>query len=342
MKKSSFFMIFVIAVLSLLVYYFLGVRYELNFISKAIMSLIAFALFLYSYKRGAYQFILCISSSVLIFISLCISFGDIFKTDSPFASSIVLGPWAIFLISLFSGLAIFYIYEKIKYKDKFPLMLLILFIIVWVILAFNTKYYADWKMENWLTVPFVILILIFYRWFKLSNLSYTLIFLFMVLHIIGSHYTYAEVPLGVWMQGFFGLTRNHYDRIVHFAFGLLFAYPMREVFKRIGQSKGIWSLWIPIELVLALSCIYELMEWGVAVIFGGDLGVAYLGSQGDIWDAQKDMLNAGIGALAAMITTSFFIIYYNSKGFWSEIRDSLSIKDKEPLGEVALAKLAGK
>jgi putative membrane protein len=117
---------------------------------------------------------------------------------------------------------------------------------------------------------------------------------------------------------------------------------MREVFKRIGQSKGIWSLWIPIELVLALSCIYELMEWGVAVIFGGDLGVAYLGSQGDIWDAQKDMLNAGIGALAAMITTSFFIIYYNSKGFWSEIRDSLSIKDKEPLGEVALAKLAGK
>jgi len=141
------------------------------------------------------------------------------------------------------------------------------------------------------------------------------------------------------MQNFFGVTRNHYDRIVHFSFGLLWAYPVREVAKRIGQLKGVWAIWIPIELVLALSCIYELFEWAVAVLFGGDLGIAYLGSQGDIWDAQKDMLMAGIGSIIAMIVTSLFILRYDAKGFWEEFKESFKVKDKEVLGERALSKL---
>ena len=163
----------------------------------------------------------------------------------------------------------------------------------------------------------------------------------MVLNVIGSHYTYSEVPFGFWLQDFFNMSRNHYDRIVHFSFGLLFAYPMREIFKRIGNSKGFWAFWIPVELVLALSCVYELIEWGIAVVFGGDLGIAYLGSQGDIWDAQKDMALAGLGSVVAMCITAFFIMRYNFNGFWKEFKGSLKI-DKNVLGEEALAKLERK
>jgi putative membrane protein len=226
-----------------------------------------------------------------------------------------------------------------KSPDKFANLLFILFILVWIILAFNPLYFDAWKMENWLTLPFIILLILLHKWFKLSNLSYTMLFSFMILHIIGSHYTYAEVPFGFWLQSLLGLTRNHYDRIVHFAFGLLFAYPIREISKRIGNLKGIWAIWIPIELILALSGIYEILEWGVAVIFGGDLGIAYLGSQGDIWDAQKDMVLAGIGALITMIVTSLTIIYYNSHYFWSEFKESLTIKQKDSIDEITLLKL---
>lgn len=339
-RKISYIMIFTIVILSFIIYYFLGIRYDLRSVSKLIMSGISLALLIYAYRKGPYYLTLTIATGITIFLSLCISFGDKFKTDSFLSSSIVLGPWEIFFISLISCCIMIFAYYKIDYKNKFPLLLLILFLIIWIILGFNVKYYDDWKLENYLTIPFVILLLIVFRWFKLSNLSYTLIFTFMTLHIIGAHYTYSEVPFGVWMQTFFGFTRNHFDRIVHFSFGLLFAYPMREVFKRIGNSKGIWSFWIPIELVLALSCIYELIEWGSVLVFGGDLGVAYLGSQGDIWDAQKDMLNAGIGSLITMLVTSFFIIYYNPRGFWQELKESLKVKDSEVLGEVALAKLA--
>jgi len=335
-KKLNYFVILFLILLSAIIYYFIDFRYDLNFISTFSIFLISLALFIYSYKKSPYHLSLVILTGLSIFLSLGMSFGAAQTTDSPLNIPFVFNIWTIFLISLFACILMLFLYEKLKLEDKYPLLLLILFVVVWIILAFNVKYYADWKMENWLTIPAVAIILILYKWFKLSNISYTLIFIFMVLHITGSHYTYAEVPFGVWMQSFLGVTRNHYDRIVHFAFGLLWAYPVREIVKRIGQLKGIWAIWIPIELVLALSCIYELMEWGVAVIFGGDVGI---GSQGDVWDAQKDMLMAGIGSIIAMLITSGFIIYYNSKYFWNEFKESLKVKDKEVLGERALAKL---
>jgi putative membrane protein len=191
-------------------------------------------------------------------------------------------------------------------------------------------------MENWLTVPFVILIYLTYRWFRFSNVSYGLVFTYMMLHIYGSHYTYAEVPFGFWMQSVLGLARNHYDRIVHFSFGLLLAYPVREVVIRISDTKGFWSYWFPIEFVLAFSAVYELLEWGIAVIFGGDLGVAYLGSQGDVWDAQKDMFVAGSGSVLAMLAVAIIIWRYRRADFWRELRESFTVKNKRELGEVAL------
>ena len=94
---------------------------------------------------------------------------------------------------------------------------------------------------------------------------------------------------------------------------------------KISKVKGFWSLYIPVEFVLAFSCIYELIEWGIAVIFGGDLGVAYLGSQGDIWDAQKDMALAGLGAVISSLVT-FGVLAYNKKKYLTEFLNSLKVK----------------
>jgi putative membrane protein len=137
----------------------------------------------------------------------------------------------------------------------------------------------------------------------------------------------------------FGTVRNHYDRIVHFAFGFLLAYPLREMVIRISDTKGFWGFWFPVEFVLAFSCVYELLEWLIAVLFGGDLGVAYLGTQGDVWDAQKDMFNAGVGSAVAMVIVFSIIWYYRRGVFWQECRDSLRVKHKQALGEETLRAL---
>lgn len=158
----------------------------------------------------------------------------------------------------------------------------------------------------------------------------------MVMHVIGSHYTYAEVPFGDTLQQWLGSDRNMYDRLVHFSFGLLLAYPVREVFMRISQAKGFWSYYLPVDLVLAGSAVYEIIEWITARNVDPLAGLAFLGSQGDIWDAQKDMLLAGCGALIAMLVV-FIINWMWNKYHWTELRDSFKIpKGDRPLGEEKL------
>lgn len=286
--------------------------------------------------------ILIFFSLISIFIALKVSFGSDCNAPSPLRLNILLNNWQIGLISIVLPLIVLITYNKINVKDKFALFLFINYIIVWIILAFNTKYYEDWKMENYLTVPFLIIIYLGYRWFKFSNISYTLIFLFMLLHTFGSHYTYSEVPLGFWLMEFFNGVRNNYDRIVHFSFGLLLTYPIREISKRILNLKGIWALYIPLEFILSLSCIYEIIEWLIAIVFGGDLGIAYLGTQGDVWDAQKDMFLAGLGSLITITIVTLLLAYYNRIEFSNEIKTSLLIKDSERLGEIALKKIIKK
>ncbi len=219
---------------------------------------------------------------------------------------------------------------------KYQIFLILLFLAFWVWAAINPKYPDGWLLENYLVFIFIPIILIIGIYFKLSNVSYTLITIFMILHVIGSHYTYAEVPFGYTLQNWFGSERNMYDRIVHFSFGFLLAYPIREVFVRLGKTKGIWGFWFPVELALGFSALYEIIEWGAAVVTDPQAGLAFLGSQGDIWDAQKDMLLAGIGAAVAMIIIIGFHIRYN-KNFFTEIKESLKIeKGDKPLGEVKL------
>jgi len=176
--------------------------------------------------------------------------------------------------------------------------------VVWVVTAINPVFPEDWLLENILALIAVAGLVATYRKFPLSDLSYLMITAFMTLHAVGAHYTYAEVPLGEWMQSAFGFARNHYDRLVHFSFGLLLAYPVREVFLRVASTRGIWAYYLPLDVTLAFSALYEIVEWLVAATVAPEAGDAYLGTQGDIWDAQQDMLAAGIGALLFMIITA--------------------------------------
>ena len=228
---------------------------------------------------------------------------------------------------------------KITHQRYFYVLVL-LFIPIAMWAAINPIDRSDWALENVLVVVFILTLIITIGKFPLSRVSYTLIFIFLFLHEIGSHYTYALVPYDEWfkrltdstLNSIFGFERNHFDRLVHFCYGLLLAYPIREIFIRIANVKGFWSYFLPLDLTMSSSMIYELVEWGAAEAFGGELGVAYLGTQGDIWDAHKDMGLASIGALITMIIVAAINIRLQ-RDFAQEWNESLSIRHHEPLGE---------
>lgn len=191
--------------------------------------------------------------------------------------------------------------------------LLVLYVIVWIIAAINPIYRSDWVLENILVVVFLPILIFTYRLFPLSDLSYILIALFMILHAVGAHYTYAEVPLGYWMKDVFHLSRNHFDRIVHFSFGLLMAYPIREVFLRVASARGFWAYYLPLDVTLAFSAVYEIIEMIVAKIVSSGAGDAYLGTQGDVWDAQMDMSSAAVGAVVCMTMTAVLRRFFHKR-----------------------------
>jgi putative membrane protein len=226
--------------------------------------------------------------------------------------------------------------------NKYLLSLIIAFVAVWVCAAIKPLHPHDWLLENLLVFIAVPLIVVSGHYFRLSNLSYTLITLFMMMHSVGSHYTYAEVPFGYTLQAWFGSNRNMYDRLVHFCFGFLLAYPVREVFLRLARAKGFWGYLLPLDLTLALSATYEIIEWVVAVRVDPSAGMAFLGTQGDVWDSQKDMLMAGVGAIITMVITAIINLWLNPS-FWEEMRASFRVPmDDEPLGEVRLQELIEK
>jgi len=217
--------------------------------------------------------------------------------------------------------------------------LLAIFAAVWVWAAIEPRYPRDWLLENYLVFAFVPLILLAGRHYRLSSLSYTLITAFMLLHVAGSHYTYAEVPFGFTLQHWFGSDRNMYDRLVHFSFGLLLAYPFREVFIRATQAGGGWAYGLPLQGVMSFSATYEIIEWRVAAHVDPSAGLAFLGAQGDVWDAQKDMALAVIGAVIALSIVALIRWRYDP-AFGRDLRASLNIsRNDKPLGEVALREM---
>ena len=124
-------------------------------------------------------------------------------------------------------------------------------------------------------------------------------------------------------------------------FGLLLGYPIRELFCRVAGARGFWGYYLPLDLTMSFSMLYELIEWAAAELFGGDLGQAYLGTQGDIWDAHKDMALATLGALITMSVVAL-INWKFDKSFGDELRRSLEVKELTPLGEVRLREMMGR
>lgn len=175
----------------------------------------------------------------------------------------------------------------------------IFFFAVWLNTLLGTTDMNNWLLENVLSILFVVFLLFTYKKYQFSDLSYLLICVYLCLHIYGSKYTYAENPFGYWLKDVFHASRNHYDRIVHFCFGFLLAYPMRELFLKWLKYPKRVSWILPIEITLSIGAFYELIEWAVADLFFKAQGDAYLGTQGDIWDAQKDIFLAFLGAILA-------------------------------------------
>ena len=229
---------------------------------------------------------------------------------------------------------------------RFLLVLAVLLAIQFVLLGISPHDRKDWLLENALVVIFIGAMIASHRKLTLSRVSYFLIFLFLSLHLIGAHYTYSEVPYDAWFTSLTGRSfnelvgweRNNFDRVVHFCYGLLLAYPIREVFLRVIRLRGFWGYLFPLDIAMSTSLLYELIEWGAAVVFGGELGQAFLGTQGDIWDAHKDMALASLGALIAMLITGGLNAWLQ-RDFADEWIESLRVKSNRPLGEDELGRL---
>jgi putative membrane protein len=193
-----------------------------------------------------------------------------------------------------------------KSTDRYPAVLLSVFIVIWAALAIAPWYRQDWLLENLLVFIAVPLLAATSRSLRFSNHAYTCLFVFFVLHVIGAHFTYSEVPWREWFNvtGAGGTAgRNHYDRFVHFSYGVLMFPAVWELFAARANPQRIWRYVMPVTFLLSHSVVYEMIEWGAAEVFGGDLGVAYLGTQGDEWDAQKDMAMAAAGTLTGLLLT---------------------------------------
>jgi len=190
-------------------------------------------------------------------------------------------------------------------RNKWLWLFILVFLLVWADSLIGTTDLSNWFLENALVFLFLIFLTWSYRKYQFSDLSMLLICIYLCLHVYGSKHTYAENPFGYWLQDQFNWSRNHYDRIVHFSFGFLLAYPMRELFLKWLRFPR-WVAWVlPIEITLSIGSFYELIEWGVADLLFPEQGMAYLGTQGDVWDAQKDIFLAVLGAgLATTIVTT--------------------------------------
>ena len=171
------------------------------------------------------------------------------------------------------------------------------YVVLWAAMAISPADWQNWMLASAIPVLVVGALVAGRRAVPLPAVSYLMIGAFLTLHTIGAHYTYARMPLGDELAFLLGSGRNDYDRIVHFAFGLLLASPIRDTFACVANVRGFLLYYLPVMTIVGLSGLWEILESWVAQIASPELGAAYLGSQGDIWDAQKDMAAALYGAV---------------------------------------------
>lgn len=187
-------------------------------------------------------------------------------------------------------------------QARLPLILLGLLTLIIAVTAWSPPAgHLSYALE---VVPGLLMIVALaplYRRFPISNFVAVCIFVHILILIYGGIYTYAETPLGNWAKEAFDLSRNHYDRVGHVALGVFPAFLAREVFLRASPlRRGGWLFFVVTSVILAVAAFWELLEWWVTLLVASDVGQAFLGSQGDIWDAQWDMFLAWIGAIVVL------------------------------------------
>jgi putative membrane protein len=195
---------------------------------------------------------------------------------------------------------------RIDPKSKLPLALLALLLAICLVTGWAPPAgRKNWALE---VVPGLLLVawmVVTHKRWRLSNLVYGATFAHMLVLIYGGYYTYANTPLGNWARSAFHLARNHYDRVGHFALGFFPALFVREVLlKKTPLQPGGWLAFLVWSVVFMVGAFWELIEWWTTLIVAGDVGQAFLGSQGDVWDAQWDMLLVGVGAAVSLLTLS--------------------------------------
>lgn len=185
--------------------------------------------------------------------------------------------------------------------NRFPLTLLVATAAILLWSGIRPHDRVTWLLEVFPVVIAAPLLVATYRRFRLTDLVYGLVFLHAVILMIGGHYTYALTPIGFWMQEAFGFARNHYDRIGHLVQGFVPAILAREILLRTSPLRpGGWLFFLVTAVCLTISVLYEFIEWGAALV-SREASQAFLGTQGDVWDTQWDMLLAGLGAIAAQL-----------------------------------------
>ena len=195
---------------------------------------------------------------------------------------------------------------------RYDLTLLMLFVLIVVVSGYSPHSRVDWALENLLVLLLVGTLVAVSGRFRLSAVSISLVFVFLCIHELGSHYTYAKVPYDQWCSALtgvsldksLGLHRNHFDRLVHLSYGLLMVYPIREVLVRLTPLRGFWLFFIALNIMLSTSALYELVEWVGGAFLGDDTSKAFVGAQNDPWDSQKDMAIAVAGALVSLLLVS--------------------------------------
>ncbi len=202
--------------------------------------------------------------------------------------------------------------KKESFVTPYRIFLAIVFLGVWAWSGVSPSSHTVWILESILVVIFVPLILYWGKKVNISNVSLTLVAIFLMLHLIGAHYSYENVPFGEWLRDLLNTERTLYDQFVHFTFGLLLVYPIKEAFVKVTKIKGFWAYLIPLSFVFSLGALYEIVEWAVVnSVASSEAALEFLASQGDIWDAQKDMALALVGGMITLIIN--FAIVHSKK-----------------------------
>lgn len=183
-------------------------------------------------------------------------------------------------------------------RYTYPYWLAAVFSLTFIWLAIAPVSRTVWIAEVIPVISVFFLLAGTFRWFRFSNLAYSLMAVWLFWHTVGGHYTFANVPFG-WITDLLGAERNHFDRIGHFSVGF-YAYPMMEWLLRRRHCGIVTASFFALFLIMSIAAGYEIVEWWYAAAEGGEAGAEFLGSQGDVWDAQKDMLADTLGAITAI------------------------------------------